>query len=225
MEQVCHRCGGALNSADTFCPHCGAPQLRYEASEEPAPYAPAQRLTARNPNEVQWRDAIIVAALVAVPAGLLSARLGGLEALWAIAGGMMIVSLYRRRTGALPTSKMGWRIGALLGLFAAAIATTAEGITLDVQRYALHQGAVLDQNFREIIETNAKLYASFFGNSNPDFTAALAESQHFWLTPDGAAAMVLINAAGVVIFMLLFAALGGALGARLTQKTAQPSAR
>jgi hypothetical protein len=37
--------------------------------------------------------------------------------------------------------------------------------------------------------------------------------------------MVLINAAGVAIFMLIFASIGGALGARLTQKTAQPSAR
>jgi ribosomal protein L40E len=223
MEQVCHRCGGALNSADTFCPHCGAPQLRYEASEEPAPYAnaaPAQRLSARNPNAIDWRDAVLVAALVAVPAGVLSALLG-LEALWGIAGGMAIVSLYRRRTGALPTGQMGWRIGALLGLFATVVTTLTDGITLLVQRFALHQGAVLDSRYHDV----GQQLVDQLTRSNPDAAAILPGFLHFWLTPDGAAAMVLINAAGVAIFMLIFASIGGALGARLTHKTAQPSAR
>jgi ribosomal protein L40E len=223
MEQVCHRCGGVLSSADTFCPHCGAPQLRYETSEESAQYAnaaPAQRLTARNPNAVHWRDAIVVAAMVAVPAGVLSALLG-LEALWGIAGGMAIVSLYRRRSGALPTANVGWRIGALLGLFATVVATLTDGITLVVQRYALHQGAALDSRYRDI----GQQLVDQLTRSNPEAAAVLPGFLHFWLTPDGAAAMVLINAAGVAIFMLIFASIGGALGARLTQKTAQPSAR
>lgn len=223
MEQVCHRCGGALNSADTFCPHCGSPQLRYEASEEPAQYAntaPAQRLAARSPNAIHWRDAIVVAAVVAIPAGVLSALLG-LEALWGVAGGMAMVSLYRRRSGALPTGKVGWRIGALLGLFATVVATLTDGITLLVQRYALHQGATLDSRYRDI----GQQLVDQLTRSNPDAAAVLPGFLHFWLTPDGAAAMVLINAAGVAIFMLIFAAIGGALGARLTQKTAQPSAR
>lgn len=223
MEQVCHRCGGALNSAETFCPHCGAPQLRYEATEEAAPYpntAPAQRLTARNPNTVQWPDAIFIAALAAIPAGVLSALLG-LEALWGIAGGMAIVSLYRRRTGALPTGKVGWRLGALLGLFAMVIATLTDGITLLVQRYALHQGAMLDSRYHDV----GQQLVDQLTRSNPDAAAVLPGFLHFWLTPDGAAAMVLINAAGVATFMLIFAAIGGALGARLTQKTAEPSPR
>jgi hypothetical protein len=223
MEQVCHRCGGASNSDDTFCPHCGAPQLHYEALEEPAPYpnaSPAQHLAARNPNAIHWREAVLVAALVAVPAGVLSALLG-LEALWGIAGGMAIVSLYRRRTGALPTGRMGWRIGALLGLFATVVATLTDGITLLVQRYAMHQGAVLDSRYHDV----GQQLVDQLTRSNPDAAAVLPGFLHFWLTPDGAAAMVLINAAGVAIFMLLFASIGGALGARLTQKTAQPSAR
>jgi zinc-ribbon domain len=223
MEQVCHRCGTALNESDPFCPHCGAPQLRYEAVEDAAPSAnpsPAQRLTARNLNGIAWHDAILAAALIAFPAGVLSSLLG-LEALWVLAGGMAVISLYRRRTGTLPTSRIGWRIGALLGLFAAAIAAAVDGITLLLQRYAFHQGAALDHHFREM----GQQITDQLVRSNPDAATMLPGFLHFWLTPDGVAAMMLSNAAGLAVTMLLFAAAGGALGARLTQKTAQPSAR
>jgi hypothetical protein len=227
MEQVCHRCGTALNQSDPFCPHCGAPQLRYEAPEEPisslsAP--PAQRLATRNPNVVSWKDAILAAALLAVPAGILSSLLG-LEALWVIAGGIGVISFYRRRTGTFPSGRMGWRIGMLFGLFAAVIAVAVNGLSLLVQRYPLHQGAMIDQRTHDLIEMNMKMYANLFASSNPDMTAAVAATQRFWLSPDGAAALVLSNAVGLAITMLLFAAAGGALGARLTSKAPQHSAR
>jgi hypothetical protein len=223
MEQVCHRCGTALNELDPFCPHCGAPQLRYEASEEPtqsASTAPTQRLTARGLNAVSWRDAILAAALIALPAGLLSSLLG-LEALWVIAGGAAAISLYRRRTRTFPTSRMGWRIGGLLGLFTAAVAAAIDGITLLVQRYALHQGSSLDQRYHDL----GRQLTDQLVRSNPDAASVLPGFLHFWLTPDGAAAMVLLNAAGLAVSTLLFAAAGGALGARLIPKTAQTSAR
>lgn len=223
MEQVCHRCGATLNQSDPFCPHCGAPQLRYEASEEPVVSGstlPAQRFNPRNPNAVSWRDAILTASLVALPAGLLSSLLG-LEALWVLAGAVAVISFYRRRTGTLLNGRMGWRIGLLFGIFAAAIATAADGITLLVQRFALHQGSVLDQRYHNLGQqlTDQLLH------SNPDAASALPGFVHFWLTPDGAAAMVLINATGLAISVLLFAAAGGALGARLTTKSPQRSAR
>ena len=223
MEQACHRCGATLNESDPFCPHCGAPQLRYEAVEEAGQAsnaAPAQRFTPRNPNVVAWRDAILAAALIAFPAGLLSALLG-LEALWVIAGGMVTISLYRRRTGILPTSRIGWRIGAVLGLFAAVVAAVINGITLVVQRFAFHQGAMLDRHFHDL----GQQITDQLVRSNPDAASVIPGFIHFWLTPDGAAAMVLLNSAGLTIAMLVFAAAGGALGARLNQRSAQPSAR
>ncbi len=222
MEQVCHRCGATLNVSDPFCPRCGAPQLRYEAPDEPllSSIPVPQRSVARNPNAVSWRDAILAAVLVALPAGLLSALIG-LEALWVIAGGIATISLYRRRTGLLPNGSMGWRIGALLGLFASIVAATVDGVTLLVQRYALHQGSILDHRYHDL----GQQLTDQLTRSNPDAAAVLPGFLHFWLTPDGAAAMVLINAAGLAISMLLFAAAGGALGVRLTAKTAQPSAR
>lgn len=217
MEQVCHRCNTALHRADPFCPHCGAPQLRYEAPDEPVVSAagPAQRLAGRNPNSLSGRDAILAAAALAVPAGILSALLG-LVALWVLAGGIATIALYRRRTGAQPTRGMSWRLGALFGVFAAAIATAVTGMQMLVQRYVLHQGAMLDQRYRDA----GQQLTDQLLRSNPDAGTLLPGFIHFWNTPDGAAAMVLMNAAGVVVAILLFAAAGGALGARLTARTA-----
>lgn len=229
MELVCHRCGGAVQESEPFCPHCGAPQLRYEAPEGPAhaPVASAQRFNVRSPDSVHWRDAIRAAAIISVPAGLLSSRLG-LQAIWAvwlILGGMTVISIYRRRTGTMPTGRMGWRIGVVLGLFTAVISNVVDGVSLMVQRFAFHQGAVLDQSYHQAVQLSSKMYLDLFASSNPEMATAIAKAQHFWFTPAGAAAMMLINAAGMAFFMLIFAAAGGALGARLTAKSAQTTTR
>jgi hypothetical protein len=227
MEQICHRCGGTVNESEPFCPHCGAPQLRYEAPEEPAPAASAftaQRLGPRSFDAVSWRDAIRAAAILAIPAGVLSA-LVGFEVIWLLAGGMLAVSMYRRRTGISPTGKMGWRIGILLGLFAAVISAGFNASALLVQRYGFHQGTVIDQRLHDVIDSVMKMYSSFLANSSPDMVAAAQQSMHFWLTPNGVAALVLSNAAEMTVFMLLFAAVGGALGARFNARSPQHSVR
>ncbi|HUY80697.1 MAG TPA: hypothetical protein VMU92_03150 [Acidobacteriaceae bacterium] len=227
MEQLCHRCGGTIPGPEPFCPHCGAPQLRYEAPEEPAPAAsafPAQRLGPRSFDSVSWRDAIRSAALLAIPAGVFSALLG-YEVLWLAGGGWVAVSMYRRRTGILPTGKMGWRIGMLLGLFAAVISAGFNAGALIVQRYGFHQGAVIDQRLHDAIGNGLKMYSSFLANSSPDMVAAAQKSMHFWMTPTGVAALVLSNAAEMTLFMLLFAAVGGALAARFNARSPQHSVR
>lgn len=228
MEQVCHRCGATVRESDPFCPSCGAPQLRYEAPEEPTSTPsniPARRVTMRSPDAIRWRDAIRAAAIIALPAGLLSSRVGleGIWAVWLIAGGMVVISMYRKRTGTLLTGRMGWRIGTLLGLFSAVIATAANGISLVVQRFALHQGSIIDQRYRDAVQLSTKMYVDMFAASNPEMASAITKAEHFWFTPGGAAAMVLINAAGLTIFMLIFAGAGGALGARIGAKSAQTS--
>ncbi len=227
MEMLCHRCRSVLKESEPFCPQCGAPQLRYEAPEEPAQSStsgPVQRLSVRFLNSISARDAILAAAMLAVPAGVLSALLG-FEALWVLLGGWVVISIYRRRTGTMPTSRMGWRIGMLLGFFAAVIAAAFNGIALLVQRYAFHQGAALDQHFRSAIEMSTKMYSGLFATSNPEMASAVSDALRFWLTPNGIAAMVLSNALLMGISMLLFAGAGGALAARFTAKVPQHTAR
>src|SRR5271170_5576350 len=140
MDPVCHRCGAALNSSDElFCPHCGAPQLRYEPSDEPGISAASrpQTIFGGNLDVVSWKAAVVSALLVAIPVGLLSSILD-FGSLWVIGGGIATVSLYRRRVGIPPTSRMGWRIGGLLGVLAAFISTAIYSLKLLVQRYKLH---------------------------------------------------------------------------------------
>jgi hypothetical protein len=182
-------------------------------------------MAARSRDAIRWRDAIRVAALIAVPTGLLSSRLGieGVWVVWIIAGGMLVASMYHKRTGLFLTRRMGWRIGALLGLFTAVIATATDGVSLVIQRFVLHQGPMLDQRYRDAMQLMTKMYGDLFTNSSPDVIATITRLEHFYLTPAGAATVALSGAAEAAFFMLLFAGVGGAIGARLSARSAQTS--
>ena len=222
MDPVCHRCGMALNSSEElFCPHCGAPQLRYEPSDEAVPsFASSQQTTAgRSLDTVSWKAAIASAFLVAIPVGLLSSILD-FGSLWIIGGGIATVSLYRRRIGVPPTNRMGWRIGGLLGLLASFISMAIFSARSVIERYALHSNEPEAQ-----VRLLAQQIAAAAGQanySNPQTAAAAAYLVHFWLSPDGAAAIVLGTAATFALCMVLFAAAGGAIGARIASFGKRP---
>lgn len=212
MDSVCHRCGTAVNSSELFCPHCGAPQLRYEPADEaaPAPSFPTQTL-GRDPGVVLWKDAITAALLVAVPVGILSSLLG-LSVLWVTGGGIATISIYRRRTGLPPAGRTGWRIGGILGVMAAFVSTAIDSLTLVLQRYLLHDGGSIDERFHQATQ-QAQLVAEQMNKSNPEAAAMMPWFIHFWQSPDGIAAMALMGTFLAALGMLLFSALGGALGA------------
>ena len=214
MDSVCHRCGTTINSSELFCQHCGAPQLRYEPADDAtadASYAPQS--LGRDPGVVLWKDAITAAALVAIPVGILSSLLD-FGALWVIGGGIATISIYRRRTALPPANKTGWRIGGLLGVMAAFVATAVDSLTLIVQRYVLHGGGGIDERFRQVTQ-QAQLMAEQMNHSNPEAAAMMPWFVHFWQSPDGTAAMALMGAIVSAVSMLLFSAAGGALGARI----------
>jgi len=230
MDLVCHRCGTALNSPDElFCPHCGAPQLRYEPGDEPVTsVAPSQQTMSGRLDLVSWKAAIvsalIIAALVSIPVGLLS-TIYDFSLIWVVGGGIAAVSLYRRRVGVPPSGRMGWRIGGLLGLLASFLSVAIFSARSVIQRYALHSSQPELQ-----IHSLAQQIATAAGQtsySNPQTAAAAAYLVHFWLSPDGAAAIVLGTAATFAICMVLFAAAGGAIGARIASigKRAQRSSQ
>jgi hypothetical protein len=64
-------------------------------------------------------------------------------------------------------------------------------------------------------------------HSNPETAAAAAQLSRFWLSPDGAATVALLTAALFAVSVVLFAAAGGAIGARIvslgkrTQRSSQ----
>lgn len=213
MDRVCHRCGNALHEGDAFCPHCGAQQLMVEPSEVATQQQPAQRMRG-DPHMVQWPAAITSALLLAVPVGLLSA-LAGMSSLFVIAGGFATIALYRRKSAALTDGRIGWRVGAILGIASALIASAADATRMLVIRYLLHHAHAVDEQFQSV----AQQMADQALKSNSDAMQQAPQLVHawarFWLSADGHAAIQLLTAGVVSLGMILFAAMGGAIAGRI----------
>jgi hypothetical protein len=149
--------------------------------------------------------------------GLLSSRifppLSGACCLWGIAGSIAAVALYQRRSaGLLLDMSTGVRIGLVVGLLASFCSAAVDGAWLLIQRFALHGGAAMDKNWQTQLEQNFQATAQLF----PSVPQQVSQAQmRFLLTPDGKAAAVLLNAVFFSAGMLVFSAIGGALGARI----------
>ncbi len=215
---TCHRCSAAIPSGSAFCPECGAPQLRIQPADDAqgvdlqasADYAHAQ--------PVRWHSAIPVAAIIALPVGLLCSFLA-YSTLWAMAGAVWTVAIYRRRVPGRLSSGTGSRIGIVLGVFAALISTATDAASLLIDRYGLHQGTEIDQRLHDAVQTGIDRVLV----SNPAAATQLPWFFNFWLSPDGHAAIILMSAVLSAGSMLGFSALGGALGARYYGRRARPA--
>lgn len=224
MDPVCHRCGTALNSPELFCPHCGAPQLRYEPADDPVPAVVLPQTAGRHfelfSSKAAILSALTVAVLVAIPMGLLSSMYD-FSLLWVVGGGIVSVVLYRRRVGIAPTGRTGWRIGGLAGLLAAFISLALYSLRSVIQRYAMHSNEP-EVQVRSLAQQLAAAAVAQANRSNPQTVDATAQLTRFWLSPDGAAAMALLTAAFFTFSVILFAAAGGAIGARIASLGKRP---
>ncbi|MBT9331608.1 hypothetical protein [Paracidobacterium acidisoli] len=217
MEAVCHRCGGSLVDSGIFCPHCGAPQLRVQEGDEADLQQPAavQRSGTRDRHKVSWKPAITSALLLAVPLGLISG-LVGFSIFLLLAGGFAAVALYRRNCpSALADGQVGWRIGAVAGLLTSFIAALMEAGDLVIHRYFLHNAGKIDQQFQTMAQQVADSALKSGSEGAPQAAELLHHWVAFWLSPDGHAAIQLLTVAIVSFGTVLFAAAGGALGARI----------
>jgi ribosomal protein L40E len=215
MNLLCHRCGANLSASDMFCPNCGSPQLKFAQQEEGETTYGGGRPPGAPPRAqgIAWKDAILAALSVAVPAGLLSAVsvLSWGCCLWVVGGAVLAIVLYHRRApGFLLETRSGVRIGAVAGLIAAYSSVIATAIWRVFARYVLHQGYAIDQFYDAVIQQSTALV-----KTNPDAEAQWHAYVHFLMSPDGRAAYTLINAATTSVGIILFSAIGGALGVRL----------
>jgi hypothetical protein len=219
---LCHRCGANLSASDMFCPNCGSPQLKFAQQEEGETAYGGGRPPGAPPRAqgISWKDAILAALLVAVPAGLLSAVsvLSWGCCLWVVGGAVLAIVLYHRRApGFLLETRSGVRIGAVAGLIAAYSSVIATAIWRVFARYVLHQGYAIDQFYDAVIQQSTALV-----KTNPDAEAQWRAYVHFLMSPDGRAAYTLINAATTSVGIILFSAIGGALGVRLLAQRKTP---
>ena len=232
MEITCTRCHQSVKAEDCFCPSCGLPQLVYSA-ETASGQQQADRWTeaARDASMVDWRPALRVVLLLAVPAGVLSSGLSPVSVfgiVWTTAAAAWAVMLYVRgqRPGWITTGA-GARIGLVTGLFTAWLAFAVAGATLFVQRYFLHDGSQTDGFFTTYFVEPAQhsMQQSIAQMQPEDAQRAQLMLAHFetWLRSSwGHAGMWSLYFAVNSIFLLFFAAGGGALGARISARMRRP---
>src|SRR5450755_3236627 len=150
MNLLCHRCGATLSASELFCPSCGSPQLKFAQLGEGEGESAGGRspVTLARAQGISWKDAILAALLVAVPAGLLSAVsvLSWGCCLWVVGGAVLAIAVYHRRAPTfLLETRSGVRIGAVAGLIAAYSSVIATAFWRVFARFVLHQGSAIDQ--------------------------------------------------------------------------------
>lgn len=217
MEATCNRCHQSVPADSCFCPTCGLPQLVYESDETST--ATAERWTGavHDAATVEWKPALRVAMLLAVPTGLLScgqSPVWPLSLLWMAAASAWAVTLYARR------QRLGWvtmgagaRIGLVTGMLAGWFAFAASGAALYAMRFLFGAGKEFDDPWQAVVAQASQQWQSM----SPDAqTAATFKSITRWLlTPEGRAGSVLGLVMVMELALVLFAVAGGAIGARL----------
>jgi len=233
MEITCNRCHQTVQADNTFCPTCGLPQLVYAPDSAEGP-AQAERWTeaARDASTIDWKPAMRAAILLAVPAGLLCSGLspvGFFGLFWMAAAAAWAVVVYvRGQRPAWITTGAGARIGLVTGLLAAWLAFTISGGALFVQRFTLHQSSQIDSEWKTRVETSQQMTQQWTSGLEPSDAAEAqtlrSQVQAWMLSPTGHAGIETFSLAFNAIFLLFFAAGGGALGARLLARTRRPQA-
>ena len=210
MQNICYRCGRAIEEQTPFCSDCGAPQIRVSTPEQPLevpekqpqdlphelakrPFPPSGGLALST--GIAWRDFIRAAAPLAAVTGILTVPLAPLglfvllpaNLIWAIAR-------YRRNRPLAIRAGQGARMGALMGVlsFGFFLACFLATITLWWRQY------------REIMIARINEIAA----QNPDPQAQ--QMTQLLATPHG---LIVFTAIGLGSIFLIFLVIGMGSGA------------
>lgn len=227
MEITCSRCHQPVDTESCYCPTCGLPQLVYANGDESSqPQPQPWNESVRDAGTVDWKPALRAALLLAIPAGLLSCGIspvGVLGLFWMSAAAAWAVTMYvRGQRPAWITMGAGARIGLVTGLIAAALAITASGGALFIERFALHQGSAIDAEWKSRVDASNQLTQQLATQMGVADQVQLQAQKSFMLSPEGHAGIELFGIASNALFLLLFAAGGGAMGARLLARSRRP---
>jgi hypothetical protein len=236
LETTCQRCHETLRDADRYCPTCGLPQLIYIAAETPAiPLDEGTAQPAAMGNDlggltggIAWRPALKASLMLAIPAGLMCSGLTpigqslALGVVWIMGAAAWAVGLYGKRARPARLSMgAGARIGLVTGLLTSWFTLSVDGISLWVARFMLHEGSQMDSLWASEVEkgfARNQQMVNQMGMTGAQATQFLQMTQFFrgtMLSPEGRAGFALAGLIIVAAFLLLFAIIGGAVGARL----------
>jgi hypothetical protein len=226
MEITCNRCHQPVEAESCFCPTCGLPQLVYTAEGGPGQAPPEKEEPVREAGSIDWKPALRAAVLLAIPAGLLSCGIspvGILGLFWMSAAAAWAVTLYvRSQHPAWITVGAGARIGLATGLIAGAVAFSVSGGALFAQRFVLHRAGFIDSEWKSRVEASNQLTQQFAAQMGVSDAAQLQAQKSLMLSPEGHAGIEAFGLATNSLFLLLFAAAGGAMGARLLARSRRP---
>ncbi len=223
MELTCNRCHQTVEEGASFCPSCGLPQLVYSVESATDAGQPAHWSEAAcDASSVAWRPAIRAALALGVPAGMLCSFLSpvGIFGLLLMAlAGMWVVSLYMRaQRPAWTTLGAGARIGLVTGIVGGWTAAATTGLTLFAMRFWLHQGQVFDGFWETLVNQQM---AQKWAETGID-VATIGQVKTMMLSPEGRSAWILCVLGFLVSALLVFATVGGAVGARLQIRKRRP---
>jgi hypothetical protein len=163
---------------------------------------------------------------LAIPAGLLSCGIspvGILGLFWMSAAAAWAVTIYvRGQRPAWITMGAGARIGLVTGLLAGALAFTISGGALFVQRFIFHQSSAIDSEWKTRVDASNQLTQQLATQMGVLDAAQLQAQKNLMLSPQGHAGIEAFGMASNALFLLVFAAGGGAMGARLLARSRRP---
>jgi hypothetical protein len=245
LEASCQRCHEGIREGDRYCWNCGMPQLVYVAAELPLVVLtedatesggvslPGSGLgsglgsgdAAFSPGGIAWRPALNAAMLLAVPTGILCFGFLPIGLFWMVAAAAWAVGVYARRVKpASLTLGMGVRIGMVTGLFTSWFTVGLYGAGAWVTRFVLHQGGEWDSLYAaQVVHSNQQMLAEM-GSANPEAVQMAQSIKVMLLSSEGRAGFGLGMAVLLVMFLVFFSIIGGALGSRLQVSSRQRSA-
>ncbi len=223
MEITCHRCHQTIEAENCYCPSCGLPQLLYMADSSAAQSSPERWDNAvRDADSVDWKPALRAALKLAIPAGLLCSGyplLGVFGLVWMAAAGAWAVVLYlRSQRPAWITIGAGARIGMVTGLMGAWTAAATMSLMLFAMRFFFHQGNAFD-NFWQV-QVSEKAGQQWAAAGLDAQTILIAKA--LLNSPEGRSGVTLSVLLFLALLLVIFAAAGGALGARFAGRARTP---
>lgn len=218
MERPCYRCGTQIEEHTTFCPSCGAPQIKVavrgdasgnEPATPPLPQGtpdsiqpPSVPVKPDSPSGIRWKRFWRFALPLAVASGVAIKLLGWLGVILFLVSLIIAINAYRSDQGGPLRASQGVWMGALTGLVSYAVV-----LTIDIVQ-ALRDFGDFRQQWVQNVQQRL--------GSNPD--PQVQQLAHWAVTNHGIIVLTLLSAVITAVFVVVFSGIVGALTASMSGK-------